>query len=830
MNTEFFSLRREIIKKEFSRMNDMQFKAVTTVNGPLLVLAGAGSGKTTVIINRIANLIKYGDAYHTDRSWRAPQEADLENMRRYLQGDTSVYMSFADLMAWENVKPWRILAITFTNKAAGELKERLTAMLGDTDGNDVWASTFHSCCVRILRRDGENIGFSSHFTIYDTDDSKRVMKEVQRLLGIDEKFLPVKVILSVISKAKDSLVSPEEFKRQCGSDVRMTKIADAYIKYEEMLKKADAMDFDDIIVNTVKLLQSCPEVLKKYNDRFSHIMVDEYQDTNHAQYVLTRLLAGERQNICVVGDDDQSIYRFRGATIENILSFEQNYKNAEIIRLEQNYRSTQNILDAANAVIKNNEERRGKNLWTDKGAGDKITVATCADDRAEAEYIADTLVSASDGRAWSDHAILYRMNALSNNIETSLVRAGVPYRIIGGRRFYERKEIRDAIAYLSVTVNPDDDVRLGRIINEPKRGIGQTSLNNASQIAAGLGVSLFQVISEASSYPAVTRAAAKFEAFAAMIRDFSEKSEVMAPAELFTYIMNTSGYAKSLELDPATAEDRLQNLDELRSNLIHFREENPDGTLAEFLEEVALLSDIDNYNADTDAVVLMTIHSAKGLEFPVVFLVGMEEGVFPGMQAMYDPAEIEEERRLAYVGITRAREKLYLTNASRRMLHGSTTYNPASRFLTEIPAALTEVSAQESYGTPYDGYASYGGRSSYQGYRGNAGYGSRSGYAASGYGNDSFSYQKTAARKQPMRGSEKVSFAGSTLFESTAAPQKKPAAGQSFAVGDAVNHKKFGNGVILSAEPMGNDVLLEVAFDEAGTKKLMQNSARLTKR
>ena len=815
-------------------MNEMQFKAVTTVDGPVLVLAGAGSGKTTVIINRIANLIRYGNAYNTDRAWRAPTAQDLENMRRYLEGDRSAYDSFSDLMSWGEVKPWRILAITFTNKAAGELKDRLAAMLGETDGSDVWASTFHSCCVRILRRDGESIGYTSHFTIYDTDDSKRVMKEVQRLLGIDEKFLPVKMILNVISRAKDALKSPEQFRAQAGADVRMRKIAEAYAQYQQMLRKADAMDFDDLIVNTVRLFEQHPEVQEKYNQRFSHVMVDEYQDTNYAQYILTKYLAGEKRNLCVVGDDDQSIYRFRGATIENILNFEDTYPNAAVIRLEQNYRSTQNILDAANAVIKNNAARRGKNLWTDHGAGEKIDVTATADDLAEASFVADAIVdSASEGRKWSDHAVLYRMNALSNNIENALVRAGVPYRVIGGRRFYDRKEIRDALAYLWLTVNHDDDVRLTRIINEPKRGIGATSMNNASQIAAGLGVSIFEVISDADSYPAISRAAQKLKVFAAMIEDFSDRMDVMSPSELFSYIMEKTGYVASLQADPATAEDRIENLDELKSNLVRFREENPEGTLADFLEEVALLSDIDNYNAQTDAVVLMTIHSAKGLEFPVVFLAGMEEGVFPGMQSMYDPSEIEEERRLAYVGITRAKEKLFLTNASRRMLHGSTVYNPPSRFLKEIPEALTvnESQASDPFGSSMFGGGYFGSGRSYGGFSRPAG--SAGNYPIRRNNADGFRQPQRRADGIPSRTQEKTvpgsGFAGSTLFGCDNA-KKRSAPVEQISVGDAVVHKKFGAGLVLSAEPMGNDVLLEVAFDTCGTKKLMLNSARLQKK
>lgn len=811
----FFEKRRQIIKQKFRRMNDKQWEAICATDGPVLVLAGAGSGKTTVIVNRIANLIQYGKAYTTDRAWREPTSADLAAMDRYLAGDETAYAQFADLMDYESVKPWRILAITFTNKAAGELKERLQLMLGEEDGSAVWASTFHSCCVRILRKWGEKIGFSSHFTIYDTDDSKRVMKEVLRLLGVDEKFLPVKTVLSVISKAKDSLISPQEFIRQSGRDVRMEKIGAAYLKYQELLQRADAMDFDDLIVHTVHLFESCPQALAYYNERFTHIMVDEYQDTNHAQYVLTRYLAGQRRNICVVGDDDQSIYRFRGATVENILSFEKSYPNARVIRLEQNYRSTQNILDAANAVIQNNEARKGKNLWTDQGAGEKITVYTCEDDRSEAEYLADSITdSAAEGRKWSDHAILYRMNALSNNIETALIRAGIPYRIIGGRRFYERKEIRDALAYLSVIANHDDDVRLGRIINEPKRGIGPTSMNNARQIAAGLGVSLFEVISHAEDYPAISRAAAKFKAFAELIVQFEQLAQSLSPAELLERVLQDSGYIASLQAEPDTAEDRLANLDELKGNLLHFRQDNPESTLTDFLEEVALLSDIDTYNAEADTVVLMTLHSAKGLEFPVVYIPGMDDGIFPGMQSLYDPAEIEEERRLAYVGITRAREKLVLIHASRRMLHGSTAYNPPSRFLAEIPETLKDCVGEGS--GYYSGYAREGYTHSFE--RGGDGFG---GAARS---------RTVSRREKPAYSREErksVGFAGATLFSSGAKKTAAPAA--DFHVGDAVRHKKFGSGVIMKTERMGNDTLLEVAFAEAGTKKLMANSARLEK-
>ena len=461
------ALRRQVMEKEFSRMNPMQREAVFTTEGPLLILAGAGSGKTTVLVNRIANIVKYGCAYGAREFSVSLTEEEIRMLEEYRDGTQEYTDEIADLLAVRPAKPWQILAITFTNKAAGELKERLEAMLGP-DGQDIWASTFHSTCARILRRDGESIGYTSHFTIYDTDDSKRVMKECQRLLNIDDKMLSHKTLLHEISHAKDSLISTEDYLNDAGDDVRLRKIGEAYRLYEKLLRDADAMDFDDMIVNTVKLLEENEEVRTRYQNRFRYVMVDEYQDTNHAQYRLTSLLAGGSGNLCVVGDDDQSIYRFRGATIENILSFEEQYHKAKVIRLEQNYRSTQNILDAANAVISHNTERKGKNLWTANGPGEKIVVDNAFDEQEESTFIADTIMdSVKGGRKWSDHAVLYRMNAQSNAIERTFVGMGVPYRVIGGHRFYERKEIRDALAYLSVISNPADNIRVRRIINEP---------------------------------------------------------------------------------------------------------------------------------------------------------------------------------------------------------------------------------------------------------------------------------------------------------------------------------------------------------------------------
>ena len=792
---EFFELRRRIIAKDFSRMNDRQQEAIFTVRGPLLLLAGAGSGKTTVLVNRIANMIKYGNAYNSDYVEFEPSESDIALMRAYLDDPTVDLFDVYDLLTVNAPQPWEILAITFTNKAAGELKERLAKLLGDA-ANDIWASTFHSACARILRRHGEALGYSSRFTIYDTDDSKRVMKEAQRLLDINDKMLSHKTILKEISRAKDQLIGPEEYLEKAGGDIRLKTIGEAYKCYQKLLKNADAMDFDDMIFKTVELLENNEEIRKYYQNKFKYILVDEYQDTNHAQYVLTSILADKYRNICVVGDDDQSIYKFRGATIENILSFEERYPDARVIRLEQNYRSTQTILDAANAVIANNQQRKGKKLWTDNGAGEKIVVNTAYDEREEARFIADTVMkNVSNGVTMHDHAVLYRMNAQSSTVENAFVRAGIPYRIIGGLRFYERKEIKDALAYLTLVNNTADNVRLRRIINEPKRGIGDTTLNHASEIAAGLGISIFDVISNAGAYPALSRAAAKLNEFSALINELVEASQELKPSELLEMTLNKTGYYISLNADKETAEDRKQNLKELKNNIIRYEEENDEPDLNGFLEEIALMTDIDNYNANTDAVVMMTLHSAKGLEFPYVFIVGMEEGVFPGTQSIYNPEDMEEERRLAYVGITRAKKMLYLTNARTRLMFGSTTHNPQSRFVNEIPSKLIKETGVTSY-------TSFRRSAEEEPYK--------------DFGED------FTSRKPVKRG-----FSGVPVQKPAAKPASAPA--ESFRVGDTVKHRVFGTGVVLSAQSVGNDTLLEIAFDKAGTKKLMANFAKLTR-
>ena len=743
-------------------LNEMQQLAVDTTEGPLLILAGAGSGKTTVLVNRVEHII-------------------------------SSHLA----------TPWQVLAITFTNKAAGELRERLVSAIGE-EANDIWAYTFHSCCSRILRRFGEKIGYTNHFTIYDTDDSRRVMKQCQKQLGIEDKLINHKSILAEISRAKDSLISPEEYKQTAQNDFRKSKIAECYELYQAQLKKSDAMDFDDIIFNTVKLLKENEDVRNIYQTQFKYVMVDEYQDTNHAQYVLTSLLADKYKNICVVGDDDQSIYRFRGATIENILSFENRYKGAKVIRLEENYRSTQNILDGANAVISHNKNRKGKTLFTRSGSGDKIVYKTVMSESEESQYIIDEIVkNVNNGMKYSDHAILYRMNAQSRNLEVMLTKSGISHRIIGGHRFFDRKEIKDIVSYLAVINNPSDNVRLQRIINVPKRAIGDTMFANVLEIGAGLGMSAFEVCERADEFQKTSRSASKLMNFTKMIRDFQECIENgMGLNDLLQEVLDVTKYLDYLQEEPETYEDRVNNIKELSSMFIKYEEESEDANLSEFLEDVALISDIDSYNEDEDAVVLMTLHSAKGLEFPVVFIPGMEEGIFPGNQSMFSEEDLEEERRLAYVGITRAKKKLYLISSQQRMLYGQTSRNMPSRFLREIPSSVIDdqsVVARRSTGftTPRTAYA-------------NA---SRNELGHS-------SHNKIGSYTQSSSSAHKFGQAGN-------AAQKNNI---DFKVGDTVCHKSFGTGTVLTVTPMGGDMLLEVAFDKAGTKKMMANYARLEKK
>lgn len=738
------------LKKQFSHMNNMQQQAVFCTEGPLLILAGAGSGKTTVLVNRIAYILQS-----------------------------------------ELCKPWQILAITFTNKAAGELKERICNAVPE-GGSDIWAATFHSTCARILRRYGDRIGFTSHFTVYGTDDQKKLVKDILKQLNYDEKMLPVKRVLNEISKAKDEMLTPQEMLKRAGYDNLKQSVAKVYEIYQSRLKTADAMDFDDMLCKTVELFQKCPDILEFYQNQFKYIMVDEYQDTNKVQYKFVSMLAAKYGNICVVGDDDQSIYKFRGATIENILSFENTFKGAKMIRLEQNYRSTQNILNAANGVISNNTMRKGKTLWTENAVGDKIEVHTSDSERDEAQFIAKTILDGvADGRKFSDFAILYRMNAQSNSIEQALSRSGIPHRVIGGRRFYDREEIRDMVAYLQVINNPHDDVRLGRIINVPKRGIGATTLEKASEIAAGLGESIYSVIKDADVYPQLSRAATKLKSFVALIDGLmeAEQSGDYSLSELYNLILEHTDYEKYLKTEKDNPDVRIENIEELSSNIIKFEEDYAEeSSLSNFLEEISLQTDIDNYDAEADSSVMMTLHSAKGLEFPVVFIAGLEEGVFPSIATMMNPDELNEERRLAYVGITRAKEKLYITKAKSRMLMGHTSYNKVSRFVNEIPPELLNYTGEKKT------------------------FASTNGFSASS------SHISIGAGSK---------FTPNKSFNTFTKPAVK--SGTVYKKGDCVFHKVFGKGMIMKTEKMGNDTMLEVAFDKAGTKTLMANFSKMEK-
>lgn len=738
------------LKKQFSHMNNMQQQAVFCTEGPLLILAGAGSGKTTVLVNRIAYILQS-----------------------------------------ELCKPWQILAITFTNKAAGELKERICNAVPE-GGSDIWAATFHSTCARILRRYGDRIGFTSHFTVYGTDDQKKLVKDILKQLNYDEKMLPVKRVLNEISKAKDEMLTPQEMLKRAGYDNLKQSVAKVYEIYQSRLKTADAMDFDDMLCKTVELFQKCPDILEFYQNQFKYIMVDEYQDTNKVQYKFVSMLAAKYGNICVVGDDDQSIYKFRGATIENILSFENTFKGAKMIRLEQNYRSTQNILNAANGVISNNTMRKGKTLWTENAVGDKIEVHTSDSERDEAQFIAKTILDGvADGRKFSDFAILYRMNAQSNSIEQALSRSGIPHRVIGGRRFYDREEIRDMVAYLQVINNPHDDVRLGRIINVPKRGIGATTLEKASEIAAVLGESIYSVIKDADVYPQLSRAATKLKSFVALIDGLmeAEQSGDYSLAELYNLILEHTDYEKYLKTEKDNPDVRIENIEELSSNIIKFEEDYAEeASLSNFLEEISLQTDIDNYDAEADSSVMMTLHSAKGLEFPVVFIAGLEEGVFPSIATMMNPDELNEERRLAYVGITRAKEKLYITKAKSRMLMGHTSYNKVSRFVNEIPPELLNYTGEKKT------------------------FASTNGFSASS------SHISIGAGSK---------FTPNKSFNTFTKPAVK--SGTVYKKGDCVFHKVFGKGMIMKTEKMGNDTMLEVAFDKAGTKTLMANFSKMEK-
>ena len=787
----FLSIRKKIIERDFNNLNNMQKKAVFSTEGPLLVLAGAGSGKTTVLINRIANIIKYGKAYYSEEiNGEIGDKEEKILLSAEINPDTDI-SDISDLLSVKPAQPWQILAITFTNKAANELKSRLSARLGEK-ANDIWAFTFHSACVRILRRNAGAVGYSSNFTIYDTDDSKRIIKDCMKSLEISDKVFAPKTVMNEISNAKNSMISPSEYKENSYSDYFKNKIADIYKLYNEKLKSADSMDFDDLIFNTVKLFNENPDILEYYQNRFRYILVDEYQDTNHLQYELVSLLVGKYHNICVVGDDDQSIYRFRGATIENILNFEDEYSDSRVIRLEQNYRSTQNILDAANALISNNKGRKGKNLWTDRGRGELIEYYNAESDIDEGRYVADKILKGKkSGKVFSDYAVLYRMNSQSALIEQAFIRNAIPYKIIGGNKFYDRKEIKDALSYLSVIVNPNDTVRLQRIINEPKRGIGDTSFDRVIEISEALDISPLDIMLSADQYPLLSKTSKKLSAFAEMINEFIKFSVELKPSEILKKVLKESGYMNSLKLDKDRGADREENIGQLISNIVNYETENDEADLNDFLQEVALMTDIDNYNEEQKSVVMMTVHSAKGLEFKNVFLIGMEESIFPSELSLNEgDIGLEEERRLAYVAVTRAKEKLYISNSKIRMLFGMTRYNPASRFIKEIPEELLDGNNSN---------------------------------------NSSFTRLTVKENKIPVYNdiNKKSKKTDGGFSGKVNKPSSKNIV---YKTGDTVIHDVFGEGVILSSLKVGNDYLLEIAFLKGNTKKIMANYAPIKKK
>ena len=814
LERRFIQARHDAIATEYSNLNPCQRQGVLATEGPLLLLAGAGSGKTTVLIHRVANLLRFGRGSDTDEIPIPISEDEVQFLEQYAAAPDAAQRPLMEyLCAVEPARPWEVLAITFTNKAANELKERLGRMLGEEVAADVWASTFHSACVRILRRDIDRLGFDRSFTIYDSDDSKRVIKDIIKELELEEKSFPPREVQTIISRAKNDMQTPEDFAEQgkAINDWRKIRMGKVYSLYNKKLRDANALDFDDLLWHTVRLLETAGDVREYYQRKFRYILIDEYQDTNALQYRLAALLTNQAKNICVVGDDDQSIYRFRGADITNILSFERQFKGARVIRLEQNYRSTQNILDAANAVIRHNQGRKGKTLWTENGRGELVTVKTTYNESDEANFVlGQIMMYYRRGGNWGDCTVLYRTNAQSNAMEYACKRNGVPYKIYGGLKFFDRAEVKDMLAYLCVINNPADDLRLRRIINVPARKIGAATVDKAQLIAARYGLTLYDVLCRAEEFPELKSSAAKLKPFTDLIEEMRRRLPDCPLPEFYDYVCERSGYAPALrEKDDVESRGRLENVQELKSSILTYLE-NAEGTepsLSGFLDEIALYTDLDSRADGDNCVTMMTMHAAKGLEFPQVFVVGMEEGLFPGNRAMGDGAEMEEERRLCYVAMTRAREKLTLTNARQRTLYGRTTPCMPSRFLNEIPEANLEWLSK-----PQPRSESWEERDSDYGDRGYGSYG--------GYG------QRSAApvvtRREPAE--PKAGALRSAAGASKAAP-KAAAPRMQIQAGETVEHDAFGRGLVLSVRAMGGDALVEVAFDSVGTKKLMLKMA-----
>ena len=780
--TEYFELKQKVLRKFFRRMNAPQFEAVTTVEGAVLVLAGAGSGKTTVIVNRIANMVLFGNTYNQ----LTPIPEHPERLQEYLEGEPVSIDELQKLLAFRPIQPWQILAITFTNKAAGELKSRLADTLGK-NATFIHAATFHSACVRMLRTCIDRLGFDTDFTIYDTDDSIKAIKAIMKELNISEKNFTPKSILAEIGSAKNGMLSPEMYAEQVENDYKKETTAKIYEKYQERLKNANALDFDDIIYFMVQILEENPDVLEKFQNKYRYILVDEYQDTNHAQYRLVSLLAQKHCNLCVVGDDDQSIYSFRGATIENILQFEDQFQGCKTIRLEENYRSTQNILNSANAVIANNQQRKKKTLWTSAEEGDKIQLVNPSDERQEGEFIAKTIEKGiAEGKQYSDFAVLYRMNALSNNVERAMIQHHIPYKVYGGIRFLDRKEVRDVLAYLCILSNPNDSVRFERIINVPKRGIGEGTASTIIQIANDLDMSPMDVVRNCQSFPAIAKRAGALLQFADIMDELETQMPILPMEELFDLLLEKTGYMDMLKEDKEENADRIDNVKEFRSNIVRYTKEHENPTLQEFLEETELYTDADRTQTE-NTVSLMSMHSAKGLEFDTVFAVGMEEGVFPSSRSLSDISQMEEERRLAYVTITRAKKHLYLSHAKARLLYGYTRANATSAFIDEIPQELLfDVTKSQRSQTK----------------------------------SATASNSKISPMRQQM----------DAIRKQNSSPQTQNSGNpSSFAVGERIQDRVFGEGTILRAEPMAGDYLLEIAFDTVGTKKLMAKYRKLQK-
>ncbi len=785
MKNKFQKAKQKLFNKLYQSLNEKQREAVFSVNGPLLILAGAGSGKTTVLVERIAHMIRFGDAYYAD----APEnitEADISELENALSLSKEQIAEVLDKYAVGQAPAWSILSITFTNKAANEMKIRLEKKVGDK-ANEIWAGTFHSVCLRLLRRFGERIGYAPGFTIYDGDDQKKLITSVIKDSGADEKMFAPRSVLNVISGWKDKLMTPEDCRTEA-KDYREAKIADFYAEYQRRVLAGNAVDFDDIIMQTVRLLREDADALSYCQNRFKYVCVDEYQDTNHAQFVLTSLISEKYNNIMAVGDDDQSIYRFRGADIGNILNFDREIKGTKVVKLEQNYRSTRQILDTANAVIENNKGRHGKSLWTDRSEGVKVSLRRPETQLDEGRYIVDKILELKqkEGRSLNDFAILYRINAMSNTLEGSFNRAGIPYRVLGGQRFYERKEIKDVMAYLCVINNPSDSLRLRRIINEPKRKIGESTVNAVAELADYYGKSMFSVMQNAFEYPALAKSAQKLSDFASMIIGLRDIAQAEALDILIDRVLDLTGYRAMLKMtDNLENETRLENVDELISNAVEFCSSHEDCSLNAFLEEVALVADIDNYDPEAEAVVMMTVHSAKGLEFPVVFLPGMEEGIFPAQQSSYDPTELEEERRLAYVAITRAKDRLFLTHARERLIYGKTSYNRLSRFVEEIPDELLDKPSEAAEPV-----------------------------------------RKLREYTQVKKPKPKVS---DEMLKKPLSPGYVNTSRQTeiYSVGDVVTHPVFGIGMITSVTRLGPDNMYEIAFDNVGTKKMLGSYAKI---